>query len=125
MAKTIYDPNLPGWTLPSGRFATGFTTTGSNTSTASQFNVIGSWSNGWTFKKDSSDTDGVYFPASGFRTRTSGALSSVGSYGYWWTFAPSSQTNARYLGFYSGYVYPLNNNYRAYGFGVWPCRELN
>ena len=123
--KTIYDPNLPGWTLPSGRFATGFTTTGSNTSTASQFNVVGSWSNGWKFKKDSTDTDGVYFPASGLRNRASGALNYVGSGGNWWTFAPSSQTNARNLYFGSGNVIPLDGSSRAYGFGVWPCRELN
>lgn len=44
--KTIYDPSPVGYMLPAGRFATGFTTTGSNTSTASEFNVIGSFNNG-------------------------------------------------------------------------------
>ena len=60
--------------------------------------------------------------ASGNRNRTSGALNNVGSNGNWWTFAPNSQTNARNLNFNSGNVNPLNNNNRANGFGVWPCR---
>ena len=123
--KTIYDPCPVGWMLPASRFATGFTTTGSNSSDASEFNIVGSFANGYTFKKDTDDAEGVFFPAAGNRNRTSGALSSVGSYGYWWTFAPNSQTIARSLNFYSGYVIPLNNGSRAYGCGVWPCRELS
>ena len=123
--KTIYDPCPVGWMLPAARFATGFTTTGTNSSDASEFNVIGSFANGYTFKKDTDDAEGVFFPAAGYRYRTSGALGNVGSGGYWWTFAPNSQTNARYLYFYSGSVNPLYTNYRAYGCGVWPCRELS
>ena len=121
--KTIYDPCPVNHMLPASRFATGFTTTGGNTSTLSEFNVIGDWSNGWTMKKNSSDTVGLYFPAAGIRDRESGGLINVGSYGYWWTFAPYSQTNARYLYFYSAYMVPLYSSSRAYGFGVWPARE--
>ena len=66
-----------------------------------------------------------YAAAAGNRNRTSGALNNVGSNGNWWTFAPNSQTYARYLYFYSGNVLPLNFNYRANGYGVWPCRELS
>ena len=121
--KTVYDPTPNGWSVPAGRFATGFTTTGSNTSTPEQFNVIGSFDAGWKFKKSAGDEDGVYFPASGYRYRTSGGLVGVGSYGYWWAFAPHSQTDARFLYFDSGYVYPLDSYYRAFGFGVWPVRE--
>ena len=46
-------------------------------------------------------------------------------YGYYWTrcISKTSQTNARYLGFGSGYVYPLNNSNRSNGFSVRPCRE--
>ena len=123
--KTIYDPSPVGYMLPAVRFATGFTTTGSNTSDSTQFNVIGSFNNGWTFKKDSSDATGVYFPAAGYRGYSSSSLTNVGSGGYWWTYAPSSQAYARYLYFNSGDVYPLNGNYRAYGFAVWAALELN
>ena len=38
---------------------------------------------------------------------------------------PIGQTNARYLNFNSGGVYPLDNNYRSYGVSVRPCRELH
>jgi len=121
--KTIYDPSPAGYMLPAGRFATGFTTTGANSSTTSEFNVIGSWSNGWTIKKNSIDKIGVYFPACGYRNGESGGLGNVGSIGSWWTFAPYSQTLARYLSFSSTIMYPLNGNYRASGFEVWPSRE--
>ena len=123
--KTIYDPCPVGYMLPAGRFATGFATTGSNESDATKFNVVGEFANGWNFKKNSADAVGAYWPASGSRSRTSGGLGNVGSNGYFWSFAPLSQTNARYLGFSSGYVYPLGNYGRAYGFSVRPSRELN
>ena len=123
--KTIYDPSLPGMMLPSGRFATGFTTTGGNTSTAAEFNVVGAFDNGWHFKRRNLDLDGAYYPAAGYRGSTSGSLNYVGSGGFVWTFAPDSQAHARYLSFYSGHVYPLSTYYRAYGFSVRSSREIN
>ena len=123
--KTIYDPSPVGYMLPAGRFATGFTSTGSNTSTAGEFNVVGDFANGWKFKKNANDAVGDYWPASGYRDSSSGVLHFVGSLGYYWSFAPYSQADARYLTFYSGGVYPLGSNYRAYGFSVRPSRELN
>ncbi|MBR4758194.1 MAG: hypothetical protein IK084_05230, partial [Bacteroidaceae bacterium] len=122
--KTIYDPCPVGFMMPAGRAFTGFTTTGDNTSDSSQFNVVGSFANGWMMKKKSTDTVGNYYPASGYRAYGSGASTGVGSYGYCWTFAPYSQTNARYLYFYSGLISPLNNNYRSLGFSVRPSREI-
>jgi uncharacterized protein (TIGR02145 family) len=121
--KTIYDPCPVGYMIPGPRAWTGFTSTGSNSSTSSEFNVIGSFANGWKFKKNTSDTEGTFYPASGYRNGTSGALSSVGSRGYFWSFAPYSQTSARNLDFYSGNVYPLYDGYRANGFAVRPSRE--
>ena len=123
--KTIYDPCPVGWMLPAARAFTGFTSTGSNSEDATTFQVIGSFANGWKFKRNSVDTVGNYFPASGCRVNASGSLFSVGSGGYYWSFASDSQASARYLGFYSGGVYPLLINSRAYGFSVRPCRELN
>ena len=122
--KTIYDPCPRGFMIPSGRFATGFTSTGHNTSTAEEFNIIGSWNNGWTFKKNSNDIDGLYLPAAGFRDKSSGSLDSVGSYGIWWSYAPYSQALSRYLNFDSSYVYPLYYNGRAFGFAVLPAQEF-
>lgn len=123
--KTIYDPSPNNWMAPAARFATGFTSTGGNTSTASQFNVIDSFDAGWKFKRNATDVAGIYFPAAGYRRSASGALYNVGSNGYFWSFAPYSQTYARNLGFSSGNVYPLNGNSRAGGFALWAARELN
>ena len=123
--KTIYDPCPTGWMLPSGRAFTGFTTTGSNTSDSTQFNVVGSWATGWKFKKNANDGVGNLFPASGYRALDSGALATLGGFGYYWSYAPDSQAFARDLGFYSGDVYPLLSRYRSYGFSVRPCRESN
>ena len=64
-------------------------------------------------------------PASGYRNRDSGGLANVGGNGNYWCAIPSSATNCRFLSFYSGYVYPQNAYYRAYGFSVRPARELN
>ena len=110
--------------IPSGRFATGFTSTGNNTSTVAEFNIIGSWNNGWTFKKNSNDIGGLYLPATGCRDRSSGSLYGVGSNGRWWSYAPYSQANSRYLYFNSRLVTPLDNNYRANGFAVLPAQEF-
>ena len=122
--KTIYDPCPRGFMIPSGRFATGFTSTGSYTSTAEEFNIIGSWNNGWTFKKNSNDIDGLYLPAAGFRNGSSGSLSSVGSGGSWWSYAPYSQVYSRNLYFYSSYILPLNGDGRANGYAVLPAQEF-
>ena len=65
--KTIYDPCPPDWKMPSGRAFTWASTTGTNTTDSTQFNVVGSWSSGWYFKRNSFDTVGAFFPASGYR----------------------------------------------------------
>ena len=121
--KTVYDPAPVGFTLPAGRAFTGFTTSGSNESDSTKFNVVGSFNKGWKFKRDSDDATGNYFPASGYRGDGSGVLASVSSYGGYWSFAPYSQANARNMGVSAGSVYPLNNDNSASAFAVRPCRE--
>lgn len=121
--KTIYDPCPAGFMLPAGRAWTGFTSTGGNTSTREQFNVVGNWNAGWVFKKNPTDTEGIRYPAAGCRRRTSGALVSMGGSLYVWSFAANSQALAYGLYADSGYVDPLGGYYRAYGFSVAPCAE--
>ena len=123
--KTIYDPCPVGWMLPSGRAFTGFTSTGRNSEDSTTFRVVGAFANGWKFKKNVDDVVGSYFPASGCRDLASGGLYRVGSSGYYWSYASYSQAGARNLYFGSGGVYPLYNDYRASGFSVRPCRELD
>lgn len=116
--KTIYDPSPVGFKVPNGNTFTGFTTTGNGTGTTSEFNVVGSFSNGWYFKKNSSDSIGVFFPVSGYRYHSSGDLRTVGSSGYCWSSAASSQNGAYRLSFTSSYISPLSDYGRAYGISV-------
>ena len=120
-AKTVYDPCPTGYKVPVNNAFRAFTTTGSNTSTASQIN--GTWnatSGGWDFKCSEGT---VFYPASGYRYSSSGALNLVGSNGYCWSAVPNSTNYGRYLSFYSTNVYPLNNNSRSNGFAVRPVQE--
>ncbi|MDE5709169.1 MAG: hypothetical protein K2I32_06970 [Alistipes sp.] len=67
----------------------------------------------------------LFFPASGFRNITSGDLWGVGTYGYAWFSSPTSgSTFAGCLVFYSSYVDPLGNYYRAYGLAVRCVRDV-
>jgi hypothetical protein len=122
--KTVYDPSPTGFMVPNGNAFTGFTTTGGNTTDQTAFNVVGSFSAGWKFKKNAGDIVGNLFPAAGYRDSGSGGLGGVGSGGYYWSYASASQTHAYLLYFYSGGVYPLLNGLRSYGFAVRPSREL-
>ena len=124
VVKTVYDPCPPGFHVAPTNAFTGFSTTGTNTSTSSQFNVSGSFSAGWNFYTGKNKTGGtLFFPASGLRGNSSGALGSVSSDGYYWAAVPYSPNYGRYLYFYSTLVYPLSHNVRAYGFVVRPVQE--
>ena len=122
IVKTIYDPCPRDFTVPNARVFTGFTSTGGNTNTAEQFNVIGSFANGWYFKKNESDSTGAFFPASGHRNLSSGGLTYVGVSGDCWSAGVYSATNAYNLGFGSGYVHPLHYSRRAFAFPVRPVK---
>ena len=65
----------------------------------------------------------IFLPAAGYVG--GGEAECVGTEGNYWTKCPSKTSAAygRSLYFYSGVVYPLNNNYRSYGFSVRPVQE--
>lgn len=113
VVKTVYDPCPVGFRMPNGNTFTYFSTS----------NVVGSFANGWKFKRNSSDTVGVFFPASGYRNRSDGSLYYVGSDGYVWLSSAYSQGYAYYLSFSSSYVSPQGYYYRAYGYSVRPVQE--
>lgn len=113
VVKTIYDPCPIGFKMPNGNTFTYFSTS----------NVVGSFANGWKFKRYSGDTVGVFFPASGFLRHSVGSLYDVGSLGYVWLSSAYSQNLAYYLFFESGYVGPQNRDRRAYGFSVRPVED--
>ena len=119
--KTVYDPCPVGYKVPLNNAFRAFTTTGSNTSTASQIN--GTWNaaeKGWDFNCTENT---VFFPASGCRYGSSGSLFSVGSIGYYWSAVPYSTSHGRSLFFFSTIVLPLYDSYRANGFPVRPVQE--
>ncbi|MGN0309179.1 MAG: hypothetical protein ACI4C3_01095 [Bacteroides sp.] len=116
VVKTVYDPCPVGFKMPNGNTFTGF-------GNGSTVNAVGSFDAGYKFKRNSSDTTGLFFPASGRRNRGSGDLNDVGSNGYVWLACANSQNYAGSLGFNSGFVNPQSYNYRANGFAVRPVQE--
>ena len=121
--KTIYDPCPYGWKVPNGAAFKGFTTTRGNTIIISEFNVIGEFNNGWTFKRMYDDPAGLFFPASGYRSRGSGGLADVSSSGNCWSSASGNQSFAYSFSFISGGVSPVYSSSRASGFSVRPFLE--
>lgn len=70
---------------------------------------------------DSDHKGSLFLPAAGLRGSNSGESSN----GYYCSSSPyyGGYSNAGYLYFNSGYVYPLGSNYRAYGFSVRCVRD--
>ena len=125
VTKSVYDPCPPGFCLPPNGAFTGFTSTGQDSYTSSEFNVSGNFDNGWHFRtvlKGESGSETIFFPASGYRNNGGGVLYTVGSYGFYWSSVPYSTYSGCcfrfYVGFFNYYVNP-----RAYGFAVRPVAE--
>ena len=75
----------------------------------------------WFGGNHNSDHKGsLFLPAAGLRNNFSVELAYTSSYGYYWSLSPyyGGSSNAGYLTFGSGYVYPLNRSSRAFGFSV-------
>ena len=100
VVKTIYDPSPAGMTIPRFRAFTGFTTTGNNVTSGAptNCNVVGSFSQGWYFKRNSSDATGVFWAASGNRGSSS-LPGNVSSSGVFWSAGLRSSTEDYCLSF--------------------------
>ncbi|WP_315274773.1 hypothetical protein [Prevotella histicola] len=130
VVKTVYDPCPAGFKMPASNAFTGFTTTGLYSSTQSMLNVDGT-SDEWTYQNNfghnfwtsSSKTATIYFPASGCRNNYIGQLYYVGYGGCYWSAVPSNSDIGCGLDFRSGYVRPLYDNARTYGFSARPVSE--
>ena len=131
VVKTVYDPCPVGFKIPASNAFTGFTTTGQNSSTPSEFNVDGTsyWqvyqnNFGHNFWTSSSKTATINFPAPGVRNPGDGSLFDVGFVAYYWSAIPFDTDRACYLLFRTGFVNPVNYyGYRAYGFLARPVSE--
>ena len=122
VVKTIYDPCPAGFHMPASNAFTGFTTTGSNTATQSEFNINGGWDYGYNFNNKISSPDAtVYFPATGYRDSYSGLMYNLG--GNYWSAVPNSTNYGCYLFSNYWYVNPLNDVERSYGISVRPVAD--
>lgn len=106
VVKTVYDPSPIGFHIPNGNTFTYFSTD----------NIVGSFSNGYTFKRNEDDNTGVFFPASGSRNRSNSSLVDAGKSGNYWLSSANSSTYAYFLTFDSDDVNPQNYLARSYGF---------
>ena len=133
--KTIYDPCVSSFTIPKTAAFTGFTKSGANSGNVAEFNVSGSYINGWNFYTNGWKTGGtIFFETMGYRntdhwaTTSSSALGageirSVGTESDYWTVGASSSSFARFLYFHPEYVYPQNSYYRSYGINIRSVKE--
>ena len=130
VVKTVYDPCPAGFKMPASNAFTGFTTTGQNSSTQSEFNVdgISVWQTyqnnfGHNFWTNSSKIATINFPASGGRHYNDGSLYFVGNIGFYRSSVPYNMGLGCYLVFGSGTVNPLYFNFRSYGWAARPVSE--
>ena len=125
VVKTIYDPCPAGFHMPASNAFTGFTTTGENTETKSQFNINGEWESGFHFNNKISSPDAtVYFPASGYRNSKDGSLFGMGNFGYYRSAVPSNDAGyGYYLRFSPREVLPQKSDLRSDVFSVRPVRD--
>lgn len=113
VVKTVYDPCPVGFKMPNGNTFTGLSTS----------NAVGSFVNGWKFKRYSDDTTGVFFPASGCRYYSDGSLANVGSNGFMWLSSSKSEVYSFEAGLSSSGVSPQIASVHSYGYSVRPVQE--
>ena len=125
--KTIYSPSPSGFVEPKTAAFTGFTSTGTNTNNSSQFNVSGSFNQGFFFYTNGWKTGStIFFDGLGYRDTYNGATGAVvyvGGVGVFWASGASSASGGRYLFFLSGVVYPQHADGRSYGISVRSVKE--
>ncbi|MGP1393796.1 MAG: hypothetical protein ACTTK1_07540, partial [Candidatus Cryptobacteroides sp.] len=124
--KSVYDPCPPGFCLPPNGAFTGFTITGKDSYTSSDWNVSGSFDKGWHFRtvlKDESGGETIFFPASGYRYYSTGALFGVGEFGYFVSSVPQDTNYGCILVFLPFSVSPLDRCARSFGHALRPVKE--
>ena len=121
--KTIYDPCPPGFQIPHGTAYTGFTKTGDDSTSGSDFNVSGSFNTGWYFTTGAGD-ESNFFPAEGYIVYSSGSVDKSDTNGYYWTSVPQdSQKKALGFEFSGSAVSVTASANQSDGFAVRPVME--
>ena len=114
--KSIYDPCPAGWRVPDGG-EEGIWSKAKGSSSEYNRNYDSN-DLGMNFSGEFGTDLTIWYPAAGFRFDDDGSLSRVVNYGYYWSATPSgSSAYILYFG-NDGYVYPSNDDYRAYGYSV-------
>ena len=125
--KTIYSPSPSGFVEPKTAAFTGFTSTGASTQNSSQYNVSGSFNQGYFFYTNGWKTGStIFFDGLGYRDTYNGgtgAVVTVGAEGIFWSAGALSTFVGRGLGFGSGYVSSQSTGLRSYGFSVRSVKE--
>ena len=122
--KTVYDPCPAGFHLPASHAFNGFNRTGDGSDNKADFNISGTWDNGWTFNNKLTNPDAtIYFPALGERFDFGGSLYFAGINGCYWSALPYSTANGCNLLFSQEAVYTQAGYTRPCGFSVRPVAE--
>ncbi len=87
---------------------TGFTKSGGEVSTnaTTNGNIVGSYSSGWKFKKNSSDATGSFWGGSTYRYNGNTMPGSGGQFGAYYTATTYGQESSYYLSFGPSYIKP-------------------
>ena len=127
VVKTIYDPCPPGFKVPAPKAFTGFTTTGQYTSNREEFNVSGTWNNGWNFNNKRTNPNAtIYFPALGYRYGDNLSLSGLNNSGSYWaaSVGPYNGFRGYNLSISENWIYNTSNeNNPASGYCVRPVAD--
>ena len=118
IVKTIFDPSISGYILPSSAAFTGFTKYGTNTFQSSEYNVSGAFLNGWSFYTmgwKSGLTFHLY--ALGWRNtyNSDGSITSYEYGGTYWTAIMASNTMTYQLHIEPVRINPQDSYYRSNG----------
>ena len=70
------------------------------------------------FSGDFGTDQTIWYPAAGCRDDIDGSLSNFGNLGFYWSATPSGSLVCRLDFGNDGYVYPSNDDSRAYGYSV-------
>ena len=126
VVKTVYDPCPVGFKMPAPNAFTGFTTTGENTSSQSEFNISGVWNDGWTFNNKIVSPDPnttIYFPVTGYRNGDNGALEGGNTGNYYSALPDYNKVYGCFLKFSLSTVEPKRSYDRSYGYAVRPVAD--
>ena len=123
VAKSVYDPCPPGFCIPPNGAFTGFTKTGNNSNTTTEFNVEGGFNKGrkfYTVPYGQPGDNTILFHASGYSTYS---LYQVFMHGCYWSSVPKDPKFARHLDLCLDWVHPIEKSERYLGLNVRAVQE--